>query len=80
MTRSRVKAGSKVGRALQRDLKALGYTLEHRGTKHVVIAPDGAIVRKANGVPLTLANSPSTRNADVNMRHACRECGIPLPL
>lgn len=80
MTRSKVRAGSKVGREIQRKLAKLGYSLDHLGgkTKHVLVGPDGEVVRRPNGMPFLIPNSPSDRRAYEIIRQRLREVGIDL--
>jgi hypothetical protein len=77
--RGKVRAGSKAGRQIQRELQALGYRLVHMSnTKHGILDPEGRLVRSPSGVPLMMANSPSSSRFDRIMRQRLREAGVPI--
>lgn len=55
-----------------------GYDLRESGrTKHVLIDPDGEIVRLDDGRPLTLPNSPSG-DYSREMVAKLRKAGVPI--
>ena len=54
-----------------------GYTLAGKGHKRLV-DPGGAVVRRYDGKPLTVPNSPGDHRALKIMRTRLRECGIDV--
>lgn len=55
-----------------------GYSVSNASGKghSRLIAPDGEPVRRPDGMPLTLPNSPGCRRSLVIMRSRLRACGL----
>ena len=57
---------------------AIAHRVIYIGTARIVVDAAGTPVRKPNGVPVALPNSPSDHRAYKNLRSVLRHAGIDI--